>query len=517
MRLWDDERAVTVQIGAVLLLGFVVISMSMYQATVVPNENRQVEFRHNERVQGDMQEVRNAILRTAAADGSTSVAVELGTRYPTRAVFVNPGSPGGTLSTSSLGNLTVRNAVADDAETAGDDFGEIDDFWNGADRHYATKALTYRPRYAQYQTAPETTYENGLVYNRFDSGNVTLTDQSVVSGRRISLVALSGELSRGGAGTLSVDPRPVSVSTRTVPVSAEAGENVSVVVPTRLGNGTWERLLRDAGQFDGTGNESNHRYVHAVNDGPRTDTVELVFERNATYRLKLSRVGVGADAGETKPAYATSVRDIGYPFFGQSYAFEVEVRDRYNNPVPANVVAAGNRTTIPDGVAVDAGRFRYRYAPKTTGDESVNVTYEDPSVPEHNVSGGGFDGGLPENVQYDVTVQSTGDDGGSDTSAITVTRFDVRDDSNKQKIVAKAEVTAEDSDGDDDIRWITIELVNGNGDVVSSSSQSYDGVANATHDAKFDERRDTDPYVIRITVTDGDDPPNEEVKEKPVG
>lgn len=517
MRFRDDERAVTVQIGAVLLLGFVVVAMSMYQATVVPDENQRVEFRHNERVQDDMQEVRNAILRTAAADGSTPVAVELGTRYPTRAVFVNPGPPGGTLSTSSLGTLTVRNAVADDAETARDDFDETDDFWNGSDRNYATKALTYRPQYAQYGNAPETTYENGLVYNRFDSGDVTLTDQSVVSGRRISLVALSGNLSRGGTGTLSVHPRPVSVSTRTVPVSAEGSENVTVVVPTRLGNGTWERLLRDAGQFDGTGNESNRRYVHAVTDGPRPGTVELVFERNATYRLKLSRVGVGTDAGETEPAYATSVRDIGHPFLDRSYAFEVEVRDRYNNPVPASVVAAGNRTAIPDGVAVDTGRFRYRYEPEMTGNESVNVTYEDPSVPEHDVSGEAFDGSLPENVQYDVTVQSATDDGGTDTSAITVTRFDVTDDSNSEKIVAKVEVTAEDSDGDDDIRWITVELVNGDGDVVSSSSQSYDGVAEATHKTKFDEKRKVDPYVIRVTVTDGDDPANEEVEEKSVG
>ncbi|MFC6824552.1 hypothetical protein [Halopelagius fulvigenes] len=124
MRFWDDERAVTVQIGAVLLLGFVVVSMSMYQATVVPDENRRVEFRHSERVQGDMQEVRNAILRTAATDGSTPVSVELGTRYPARAVFVNPGSPGGTLSTSSLGTLTVRHAVADDSTTTRSDFDE---------------------------------------------------------------------------------------------------------------------------------------------------------------------------------------------------------------------------------------------------------------------------------------------------------------------------------------------------------------------------------------------------------
>ena len=62
MELRDDDRAQAIQIGAVLLFGILVISFSTYQAFVVPNQNENVEFNHNQRVQGQLQEVRNAIV-----------------------------------------------------------------------------------------------------------------------------------------------------------------------------------------------------------------------------------------------------------------------------------------------------------------------------------------------------------------------------------------------------------------------------------------------------------------------
>lgn len=411
MEFGGDDRGVTVQIGAVLLLGFVVVSLSMYQATVVPQENERVEFGHNQRVVSDMQQVRNAILGTAATGASAPSAVELGTQYPARSVFVNPSPPSGTLSTSSLGNVSIRNAVADDPETAASDFPETDDFWNGETRNYSTKALTYRPSYNRYQNAPATVYENGVLYNRFGDGGaddaVALSDQSLVAGRRISLVTLSGRLSRGGAGTLTVDPRAVSQSARTVTVSQDESRpgNLSVVVPTRLDAAAWRSLLEETNQYDGTGDESNGRYVHAVNDaGP--DAVELVFERNATYELRLADVAVGSGGESVEPAYLTSVDGVDYPYTGQKDPFVVEVRDRYNNPVGTGVTASADRGTVPDGTVEEPGRYRYVYtAPDDAGGDTVNVSYRD-------VERAGFDPSNPEDLQYDVEVQASGGGGG---------------------------------------------------------------------------------------------------------
>ncbi|WP_256289078.1 hypothetical protein [Halobellus inordinatus] len=395
MSLGGDDRAVTVQIGAVLLLGFLVISLSLYQATVVPQENRQIEFQHNQRVQSDLQEVRNTILGTAATGSSAPASVELGTQYPTRVVAVNPAPPSGTLSTSSLGNITIRNATADDLTTDRTDNPETADFWDGTPHNYTTKSLVYQPSYANYDGAPTTAYENGLVYNRFGAGGTTLlTDQSIVSGKRISLVALDGSLSRGGASTLTVDPRAVSVSTRTISISNETAD-ISIVVPTELGVDEWEDAV-----------EQSSEYVE-VDSHPRG--VELVFDQGVTYQLKLSKVGVGTNVEETDTAYLTSVEDLPEsPFAGQTYSFEVESRDKYNNPVRDNVVAGPD---IPNGVVLETGRYRYQYTAGTAGPDWVNVTSRFAENSPYDVDDSQFEARRNENVQYDMEVQTGGGGG----------------------------------------------------------------------------------------------------------
>lgn len=515
-----DDRAVTVQIGAVILLGFLVVSLSLYQATVVPNENRQIEFQHNQRVQTDMLEVRNAILGTAATGSAAPATVELGTQYPTRTVAVNPSPPSGTLSTSSLGTIQVRNATADDAATAAEDYPETADFWNGTTHNYTTKAIEYRPSYANYDNAPTTVYENGLVYNRFRSGNVTRSGQPVVAGTRISLVALSGNLSRGGASSLLVDPEAVSVSTRTISVTNNTtGENVSVVVPSELDADAWRDLLNETGDYDPDANPSNGAYVYRVAD--RTNGVELYFEPGTTYQLKLSKVAVGQNVDDTEPAYLTSVEDLTEaPLVDRTYPFVVEARDKYNNPVGTSAEAAADRGTVPPGVVGEPGRYRYQYfAPTTSGTDVVNVTYRTGSGDTvYQPDGPGFDGNLAENVQYSVDVQSTtGAGGGSETDAITITRFDITDNSNPSRIqVDINNVTAEDGDSDDDLQDMTIELIDGSGNVLASTSASSGSGASVTISGEsFNEARTAGPYVVRATVTDADG--NVQTQEQNVG
>ncbi|MDQ2054717.1 hypothetical protein [Halobellus sp. H-GB7] len=521
MSLGGDDRAVTVQIGAVLLLGFLVISLSLYQATVVPQENRQIEFQHNQRVQSDLQEVRNTILGTAATGSSGPVSVELGTRYPTRVVAVNPAPPSGTLSTSSLGTVQIRNATADDRATTEEDYPETADFWNGTTHNYTTKSLVYRPSYANYDGAPATVYENGIVYNRFRSGNLTLTDQPIVSGRRISLVTLSGDLSRGGASTLAVDPRAVSVSTRTISISNEStSENVSIFVPSELNRQSWLELLNQTGEYDPAADPNDGGYVYRVEERP--DGIELFFERDVTYQLKLSKVGVGTNVDDTEPAYLTSVEDLTKsPFAGRTYPFVVESRDKYNNPVGTSVLGDSQSGTVPDGVVVESGRYRYQYTAGAAGPDWVNVTYRTAAGGVYDVSSPAFEGDRNENIQYTLDVQAASgggpDDGGSDTSAITIEPFDIDDNSKSNRIKGKIQtVTAKDSDSDDDVQELTIELVDGNRNIILIQSDTSAGTGSLTiTDKNFNEKRETDPYVVRVTAKDADG--NVEVKEKAVG
>ena len=108
MQFGDDERAAAIQVGAVLLFGILIISMAMYQATVVPDQNEGVEFNHNQEVQGQMQDLRNTVVSVPGGGGGGSVTVELGTRYPSRSLLVNPGPAYGSLRTVGTNDESAR-------------------------------------------------------------------------------------------------------------------------------------------------------------------------------------------------------------------------------------------------------------------------------------------------------------------------------------------------------------------------------------------------------------------------
>jgi hypothetical protein len=167
--------------------------------TSVPGQNGETEFTHNQQVQKQLQEVRNAVLETAATGQGRSATVALGTQYRDRIVAVNPPSPSGTLETVDLGNLTIANATA---AGGGGPAIETRDFWNGSEKEYAATALTYEPNYNEYREAPTTVYEHTVLANRFEEADGTdllLSNQTFTDGRDITLVTLDGSLSATGS------------------------------------------------------------------------------------------------------------------------------------------------------------------------------------------------------------------------------------------------------------------------------------------------------------------------------
>jgi hypothetical protein len=167
--------------------------------TSVPGQNGETEFTHNQQVQKQLQEVRNAVLETAATGQGRSATVALGTQYRDRIVAVNPPSPSGTLETADLGNLTIANATA---AGGGGPAIETRDFWNGSEKEYTATALTYEPNYKEYREAPTTVYEHTVLANRFEEADGTdllLSNQTFIDGRDITLVTLDGSLSATGS------------------------------------------------------------------------------------------------------------------------------------------------------------------------------------------------------------------------------------------------------------------------------------------------------------------------------
>ena len=379
---WGDERGQSTQVGAVLLFGFLVVSMATYQSAVVPAQNEAVEFQHSQQVQGDLEAVRNAVLTAANTGESRPVAVPLGTRYSPRTFFVNPPPASGTIRTEGSGDESLNVTV--DGVTAP---GEAGDFWNGSARSYDTGFVAYEPSYARYEAPPTTRYENTVLSNEFPNGHrAALSGQMLVDGRRVHLVVLDGSLRESGVGPYSVTPRPLSVSTNAVTVTN--GSGVTITFPTRLDEETWTELVD--GEFASV----------SVEPGDPYDTVTVSLT-DATYELRLSRVGVGrvADADEP-PAYLTVVDPLARGLTtGRSDTVTLEVRDRYNNPVSGVAVTANSSSTLavtaPLGSRSDAdGRVSYTVTPTAAGNASASFSigeeaWETVAYDDRRVSDGG--------------------------------------------------------------------------------------------------------------------------------
>ncbi|MXR41568.1 hypothetical protein GRX01_09485 [Halobaculum sp. WSA2] len=411
----DRDRAVTVQIGAVILFGFLIVALSTYQATVVPDQNREVEFLHSQEVQTDMVELSSSVAATGRTGDSAPATVKLGTRYPSRAFFVNPPPASGSLRSvepSGDGNVTLENlSVMSSAN------GEAADYWDvPSNRNKSTRFVVYEPGYNVYRGGPATRYESGVTFNRFDGGaNLTLIDQGVVEGDRVTLIAVSGDLDRSGVSTASVEPEAVSTVSRRERVSGE----LDVTVPTTLNATRWEELLADEiddGWVNGTRQTGQGRVTIELND-------------SRTYSLGIAAVHLGSGgAPDRTPAYLDVERSPSEMTVDTTREVVVEVRDEYGNPVPGTAVAGyAPEGSFADGTTAtvrtdDDGRAVFEY---TAGGDDATLNFSFATEPDDPA----FDGSAPENVSVNVsTTAGTGGGGGGGLTLVgDATAFDGED------------------------------------------------------------------------------------------
>lgn len=397
------DPAVSNVLGFVLVFSFLIIGFTIYQGLVVPQQNRQVEFDHNQVVQRQMQDLRNAV-QNAAGGSDRSASVTLSADYPRRTLSENLAASSGSLHTADLGGgITVTNARPIDEETR--------DYFNETSPTIGpltTKSIRYRPSYTRYTEAPRTVFENSVAYNRFDSApNITLTDQAVIDGRRITLVAVTGNLSRGGEDTVSVDVEALSTAGEPIAVKNTSGSKIRITIPTQLTAENWTTLLAD--EMDTPG--SDDKYVEDVKQvGP--NRVSIILEADVTYDLRLAKVGVGSGTVSERPHYVTDVAGDGTSVpEGGTKKLVVEVRDRFNNPV-SNVTleseiteSAGSVDIISPSTAVTNSKGRASFVYTAPGD------VDDPQDATVTVF---FDAKRPgrQNVTLDIEVLDADGSGG---------------------------------------------------------------------------------------------------------
>ena len=374
---WGDERAQALQVGAVLLLGIAVIGLSIYQVTVVPQENREVEFNSYLDASTDMTDLRNDILASGQRGVQSGTTVTTGTTYPARALFVNPPPAGGRLDTLDSRNVTVDGVVAVSSEK-----NNVRKVWNGSSREYGTRAIQFQPGYNRLNTSA-VVVDGGTVYRSTENGPIPLAGQSLVDGNRITLVTVGGNLSTGGIAS-TVTTEPVSTTQRTVTVTGDGGDDFNVTL--RFASAA------DAAAWNDSRVAADYRDQPRVNRTSHiagTNRVNVTFDGSETYELRIARVTVHEAneefvESEPDPEYVIPVAGNGSDVVNRSTVqLTAEVRDRYNNPVSGvNVTFSSTNGSVvgrDEVPTTDDGRATVSFRPNATGTVVVNASFDNPT------------------------------------------------------------------------------------------------------------------------------------------
>lgn len=370
MRFLSDQRGQSVVIGTVILFGFLIIALSLYQAQVVPAENSQVEFEHSQDVAEEFLTLRNTIGDVVTTGGARSTAIPLGTRYPQRTFAINPPPATGRLETTPARPVEINATVATSAHP------NVQAFWTDVAPTFDTQSVQYTPRYNELRSAGRLTSEYSYVTTEVEDAVVLRSEQTLVREGRLSVPLLTGNLSETGVQPSAIDIEPRSHQQRTIPITGDGGP-IELRLPTAVDNATAlaTRLSIPAAET-------------ITADG---DVIVITLPETETYRLGLGAVAV---AGEPEPAPAYLV-PVGGDDVLVNQSVGVEVRDKYNNPVSgATVTIDGeNRTTN--------GAGRVFTTPTATGELVAQLNSTPASY---------------EEVVFDV--RAVGSDGASGTDSV---------------------------------------------------------------------------------------------------
>ena len=392
-----DDRGVTVQIGAVLLFGILIIALATAQVTVVPDENEATEFEHSLEVQESVGELRNAILAAGRSGDPAAASIPLGTTYEQRTFFVNPPPASGTIRTVGTGerwaNVSLTGANGDS------EYENANEYWNGTTRTYDTGSIVYTPSYTRYDEAPTTVYENSLVANVFsEDRTLERTGQTLIRGNRINLLTVNGTLQENGVTSESVDARPLSAYTNTVTVKSTASDPLWINITSRLDANAWLDIGNSTGvlyeqRVGAGGNVAQVVEIGTTNQGGVTYHRIGIRLKTGTYELRGSSVAVGAVSEENKqpkPTYLVVTDGYDEVANGSTGTVTVQVRDQFNNPVDGFEVNGTLSTDYfqfvdKDGNEVDSlslvtdedgkATFEYNAVNETTGSQTAWLNF----------------------------------------------------------------------------------------------------------------------------------------------
>ena len=154
-----DTEAVSGVIGAILLMAIAVTMFTMFQATVIPDLNRKVEWDHVAEVNDEMSYQKTNIRNAGGERTQHTSDIHLGVRYPNRVIFINP-------AVGVSGSITIDNTA------------DIEVTFDSEPIPFPSSRIIYELHGSV--NLPKIVYEHGSIIWDYENGNATQDVQSLV-------------------------------------------------------------------------------------------------------------------------------------------------------------------------------------------------------------------------------------------------------------------------------------------------------------------------------------------------
>jgi len=263
MNFSTSNRAQATLIGFILLFGILVISLSLYQAQIIPNQNAEVEFNHYQEVQNDMVNLYSEIstIGSSPKSGQIVVPVTTGTRYPQR-IGINPPPVAGTIESTDSGTMFINGSSNGITDICGSN---------------TTSGIRYESGYHILQQS-SITYENGILYLKDNQEDYVILEQQTLvdnSSQNINLYRLNGTFRNRG----SVRSIPIELTgTKTYgEVDLSVNNESGITLPSNLPASQWNSNILPSG-------------ITATQNG---SSVDLSGFEGSSYTIKCHTVGIG--------------------------------------------------------------------------------------------------------------------------------------------------------------------------------------------------------------------------------
>jgi hypothetical protein len=379
----SDQRGVSEVLGAILVFGILIVLLSIIQTQAVPAQNQEIEFKHNQEVQGDFAELQQSVSESVRDGNRRSVSFSLGASYPSRLLFINPPDPSGAVRSTDAQTAEIVAQNGDIQSPEGQVDARIQNVNPSGGLSFELRSLVYEPNYNEYQNPPSLVSEYGVMYLNASDSSVVVENRTVVDGTTISLVSTAGDFDRSSAATrpLGVDAAPAP--TTTVPIqhdSPSSSNFIELTLPTRLGQEYWNSIVSGQSNVVGANVDATANEV----------TLELRSQDGSgnqiEYELEVPRYEVDNSAPSPSPTYvATDAGSSKRVPPGEGVEVTAEVRDEYNNPIPGepvtfNVIGSGFSQQVR---ADENGRATVQIGPSQfTGGNNLEIDAGSVSDPD---------------------------------------------------------------------------------------------------------------------------------------